>query len=337
MAPANIRFSMMGFADQVQAQALADAVHTVIAVLGRCMDLGGLDGVTIGHDYVAALASVDRGMPGLRPLRPTDSDASTGVAMAPQVLRDGAARTHLVFWAHVLQGLLDGKGEGFRQSIALIAHECGHAVDHLERERAMPGVALRRAFSDDEEALLLLPAMVVWEEYVASRLAAPFGTDETETGYREGLTGALGRARRAANEAIKAYRLHSDVGRVLSEAGNPIAEPLRFGSYLAGHVDGRGRDAIEEMREMLAADDCLGPQIVRTVEAVRVMWDRRGRWDGLSAFEPLKDVIRSAFAVHGITIRTQQGHPMRVEIPFTPETMPAVPNGCFGQSACHGD
>lgn len=94
------------------------------------------------------------------------------------------------------------------------------------------------------------------------------------------------------------------------------------GDYLAGHLDGLGRDALEEMQEDLEYDGRIGPRVVDAVRATRAMWDTRDRWPGLSVFDGLKDALRSALADHGILLHPLPDGRMRVDVPFTPETMP---------------
>lgn len=320
--PLNVPFKLIGFSDQSNAEATAHAVAEVMRIIGEHLDLSGLDGVTIGHDYDEALASVDRGVQGLRPLSRTNSDAIVGVAMAPVVLRDGVLKTHLVVWAPLVEGLLGDEAVATRQAISLIAHECGHVAEHAHRDRLLPGHILRHRFSDQEDILLFPAAEAVWEEYAACRHAAPFASEDTEESYREGLGSVLRRAREAANDAIRSYRIHGDVDRVLLEAGNPIAEPLRLAAYLAGHLDGRGRDALEEMRGDLEADSRLASRIVEAIEAVRSMWAEREQWSGLSVFDPLKAVFRAVYADHSMIFRRLPDGRIFVDTPFTSETMP---------------
>jgi hypothetical protein len=230
--------------------------------------------------------------------------------------------THLVFWARVLVGL-NGNDDGARwQAISILAHECGHAAELRHRDRTLPGIVLRRQFANGEEAFLLPPAQVIWEEYAACRHSAIFASDEAEAAYRAGFAGVLARARSSAKEAIGAYRLHADLNRVLAELGGSIAEPLRLAAYLAGHIDGRGRDATGEMEGDLAADPAFAPRIVEAIQAARTMWDSRDGWTSLSVFDPLKDVVRSAFADNGILLRSQPGGRMQVDIPITADTIP---------------
>jgi len=242
--------------------------------------------------------------------------------MAAPVLRQEAVRTHVILWAPLVATLLEDDQEAVQQAISLIAHECGHVADHGHRERVLPGVILRHRFTGPEEALLFPAAEAVWEEYAACRYAAPFASRDTEASYRQGLAGVLRRARDAVNDAIRSYRVHGDVDRVLLEAGNPVAEPLRLAAYLAGHLDGRGQDTLAEMAADLQAYPRLAPRIVEAIHAVRSMWDERERWQGLSVFDPLKAVFRAVYAEHGILIRRLPDGRMFVDIPFTTETMP---------------
>ena len=246
---------MMGFSEHDKAEAVAYAVVEVIRIIGETHDVSGIEGITVGFDYDAALASVDRGRPGLRPLTRTTGDAILGVAMAAAVWRDAGVRTHFVFWAPLVAELLSEDEAARRRAIYLVAHECGHAIERAERDRVLPGLILQHRFATYEEGLLFQPAEAIWEEYAACRYSAAYAGAETEASYREGLRSVVRRGRAAAHDAIRSYRIQGDVDRMLVEAGTPIAEPLRLAAYLAGHIDGRGRDALKEMQEEIGMDD----------------------------------------------------------------------------------
>jgi len=53
--PGNVPFSMRGFAEEQSARSLGYAVGDIMRIIGEHLDLSGLDGVTLGHDYDEAL------------------------------------------------------------------------------------------------------------------------------------------------------------------------------------------------------------------------------------------------------------------------------------------
>jgi hypothetical protein len=103
--------------------------------------------------------------------------------------------------------------------------------DLKHRDICFPGTILQREISDPEDAILEGVAGCLWGEYAACRASAVFGEAQTSV-YEESLTKVLQVASDRANAAIREYRRHGDVDRVLEEAGAPICEPLKYAAYL---------------------------------------------------------------------------------------------------------
>lgn len=321
-APEGLAFSMRGFDDGERAERLAHLIGAVVRELGRHMDLSRLDGVTVAFDYDEALAELDRGIATTRPLLRTSDEHLSGVAMAPAVLRDGLVKAHVVLWAPAVLPLEADRSDAFDAALYLVAHECGHVADLKMRDENFPGTILQKTLLGVEEAILGPIAEALWEEYAASRASAPFGRGQTAY-YEEGFVLVLGSARERADAAIGAYRLHEDVGRVLAEAGGPLAEPLRLGAYLFGHLDGLGEglDSAPGARDLLASSP-YRLFVQRTTDALRDLWERRGRWTSLADLDPLRQVGREVLADGGLVLsRTPDGR-CHVGVPFTPRTLP---------------
>lgn len=94
--PTDLGLTVKGFENEEGARELGHAVLDAIRLFGRFMNLSTLDGVTVAIDYDQALADLDRGLPGLRPLTRSNTAEMQGVAMSPAVMRDGQVKTHLV-------------------------------------------------------------------------------------------------------------------------------------------------------------------------------------------------------------------------------------------------
>lgn len=319
--PSDFQISLRGFADHDEAQAFGEMLGDVLRVIGRAMDISRLDGVTVAFNYDEALAQLDRGLEGLRPLERTNGEHVVGVAMTPTVLREGIVKGHLVFHAPAISGVSDLHGEGGRQALYLIAHECGHLADLKECDEAWPGVILRQPVTG-WDAFLQPEAQALWEEYSASRRSAVFGGDEITESYRTAFQSLLACAADDVVASVKAYREHADIPCLLRQAGEPIAQALRAAVYLAGHLDGMGHSSMAIWDEEPAVSSRYRSSIQRLILAVRGMWDSRGAWPGLQVFEPLREVIRCALAKHGIFIRHLEDGGLYVDVPYNPETMP---------------
>lgn len=65
----------------------------------------------------------------------------------------------------------------------------------------------------------------------------------------EGVELTVANAMSNAREAIKAYRIHGDISRLLTETTAQVGNPLKMAAYLMGHTDG--------LQEECDADDRL--------------------------------------------------------------------------------
>lgn len=321
-APENIAVSARNFAETEKAERFGHTIANTVRAISRYIDLERLDGITVAFDYDEALAELDRGYQATRALTRTSDDKLLGVAMAAAVLRDGVVKGHLVFDAPSVLPLEEETNDDFRQALYLVAHECGHIADLKHRDERFPGTILQHQIEDFEEALFEPIIAALWDEYAACRISAIFGEDQAPV-YEESFVGALDGARQNANDAIRAYREHGDLNRVLEEAGRPMCEPLRLAAYLMGHLDGLGEDwdIVPEARDRLA-NSPYAPFVDRLGEALREAWSCRDSWDSPAVFDPLKDIAHDVLTEGGIILSRMPDGRTHVDLPFTPETMP---------------
>ncbi len=321
-APEPLSITLKGFASEEEARRLGDAVWATVKALSRAIDLTRLDGVTVAFDYSSAVNDVDRGYATTFIQTPTKTNELIWVAMTVNVMRDNIVKAHLVFDAQIIWPILDNQNDFFSQSVALIAHECGHVADLRQRDEQFPGTLLRPLTGTAYERRLNQPAEVLWEEYAACRASALFCQCSTAT-YAESFATVLPVALDYADAAIRCYRIHGNINRVLSEAGNPLFEPMRTAAYLAGHLDGPGLD----LASIPIASDALQgslfePLVMRMIALLRDLWDRRGSWPNTGAFAPLLDLCRDVFETGGIHLSARPSGEMYVQIPFTLATLP---------------
>ena len=228
--PPGVNVAVRDFDNADAARVMGETVLAVIRELSRTMDLSRLDGVTIGIDYDAALASVDRGMPGLRPLSRSDTKEMQGVAMSPAVIRNGEVRTHLVFNAEQLVPLI-WHGEGVTEedrafTFGMVAHECAHVqvtADKRAGHRRL-SVWVRGSKARAGQSCFRWPRVPAGTNNAVCRISAPFAASQNEL-HALTVFACAEVARDQANDAIselsRPWRYH----RLIQEAGPPVCGP----------------------------------------------------------------------------------------------------------------
>ncbi len=321
-APERFSVSLRGFADSNTAERFGRLIGGFVRSISCYIDVERLEGITVAFDYDGALAELDRGYQESKPLTRTATDKLVGVAMTPTVLREGVVKSHMIFSASHVLALEEDGTEAFQLALYLVAHECGHVEDLKYMDQAFPGSILRRQITDPEDVLLGPTSDALWQEYAASRASAIFGKELTAI-YEEALTLVLPSARERANEAIRAYRRHADLHRVMRDAGGSLCEPLKAAAYLIGNLDGLGADLgmAPRARDFLQA----GPYesvVQRLASSLQELWARRGQWSTPAEFDGLKNIVRDMLADAGIILSRQSNGGLYIDIPFTRDTMP---------------
>jgi len=321
--PDKIAVNLRGFADDASTRKFAEFLGGIVSWISRWINVERLDGITVAYDYNEALASLDRGFQTSIPLIATSDNEIIGVAMTPAVLRDGVVKAHMIFYAGVVLPLkMRDETPEFLQSLYLVAHECGHIEDWKSWDQAFPNTLFQMRVNDIEDEVLSGEAEPLWREYAACRVSAWFGPEQTAT-MEENLVSVMKDAKNQCNDAIRKYRIHGDVNRVLAEASRSICRPLRMTAYLLGHLDGLGQDLtnVPITRDLLFASP-YGKYVELLQNVSRGLWVERGRWSSLQVFSPLKNIVRDALADGGLILSRREGGQLHVDIPFTPETMP---------------
>lgn len=320
--PESISVSLRGFDTEEHARAFGDLVATYVREISRCINLSALDGITVAWDYAQALLDLDRGY--ATPLKLTPSEGLVyGVAMTPAVIRDGKIKSHMLFNAGVLLPLEDEKHELYKQALHILAHECGH-VEVTERfNTAFPGVLLQSKHANLHEHCRWEIIKACWDEYAVTRICAPFGQRSTD-GYEETFIRALEETRPRANDLIKAYRLHSNLEQITAEVYGAYGELMKFACYHLGNMVGLGLtlDDLPKTRAALKGH-WFAPYFDKLKDVCAGIAIDYGKWTDRTAFEALGDLADEVVADGGLIISDHRGDGgFRVDIPFTPETLP---------------
>jgi len=316
--PANLGLTVKGFNDPKVAKQFGRSVLEAVSVFGSFMDLSRLDGITVAMDYDAALAEIDRGMDGLRPLSRSNTEMQ-GVAMSPAVMRDGEVRTHLIFDAAMLVPFVHAEAtkDEKADSLAIIAHECAHVGITARKEAAIPEARLGTRIAGYERALTFQVAEICWDEYAACRISARFAPRQQAT-HADTLQAVLPSARPDADAAIRSYRFHRDIERLLDESVPPLIQPIKAAAYLLGAMDGDGASWVDLPETRTAMKDAgYGELVDRLHEILRQIWQSQDEWEPtLEVFEPLQIFVKDVLESAGLILRSKSDGSCWVEVPF---------------------
>jgi hypothetical protein len=321
--PNNYPIVLRGFESEEAAHKFADILRGLVLALSRYINLERLDGITVAYDYLVALADLDRGKPGLAPLVATSADYGTGVAMTPAVLRDGVVKSHIVFNAAVVREIENDLDKLDSKSLYLVAHECAHVHDCMVRDKAFPNTILQKSFTGWLDSIRNEISSSCWEEYAACRLSAAFASPEVSAAYEELFLGAAMDAKRRANDAIKAYRIHGNVSQVVRAVVPEYGNTLKFAAYLLGTLHGAGKTLKDapDATKFIAASWCEDSIHSLDIE-LSTLFETYGDWPDESVFDKIAEIGEQMIADGGMTMNTISDGGMHVDLPFSFETMP---------------
>lgn len=322
--PKNLQLSARNFSDAEYAKEAMYKLHSVLSVISQYIDLTNLDGVTVAFDYDEALAELDRGYETTYQLTAT-KDVAIGVAMAPTVIRDGVIKTHLVLNANYALSVLEEQGEEtdlFGQSLHLVAHECAHVEVTAAFDRSFPGILLQKPHSNILDNMRWQVILATWDEYAVCRITGSIGYDPTDD-YLETLVRLLGDTKSQCQEQIKAYRIHGDVGQVVTEVFGKLGDLLKYSSYFLGataaHQTPETHPAALTRNTEYA---WFAPFYERLIEVHEALWSEFGKWEDMNAFEAIGDVLEDMAKSIGICAHRMSDELINFDIPYRRENMP---------------
>lgn len=319
--PQHLNISLIGVGIELETS-LQEMLHELLLYCGQIFNLTGLDGLTFATDYQQALLDLDRGYDTQFRLTPSNG-YGVGVAMSPSVLRDGRLKSHIVVSAQAFLGALSHKRRATATNI--VAHECAHVeLNHLY-DAVFPGVLLRsKANALDHFRLECM--LTSWGEFGACWRSAPIGPTEFFE-YEPPFLQALKETRDNANTAIREYRTHCDVGRVLDEVCRLYHDLMKYSAYHLGNLHGHGLDwrAVPTTADPLQ-DHWFFPFFERLDTACKTLAADYGNWADSQPFDALGDIAQDLIAIGGLNFGRHEDDRISVDIPFTVETMPVPPH-----------
>ncbi len=284
----NVKLS--GFNDTESAQAVGNAFSQLIKAISGYMNLSSLVGVSIGYDYQVELNSVDRGTETTTTLTPSDGDV-IGVAMAVRVVRDGKPKSHLVFNAAYIEGLVAPiESESWMSSVAIIAHECAHVSNNSALNKCFPGLIMSYRFYDAYEQLRSSCWLSVMEEYCATRLSSGVGINNIET-YKSSFLFQATKLHDLTKNNILNYRSHGCVDQILREVYGEIETILKLAAYYLGDCAAKG---IKYNESGVMEDNSIKwllPHIDKLDVACNKIFENYGQWKSINEMEVISDIL----------------------------------------------
>jgi hypothetical protein len=231
------QLTLSGFGDEETAQAIAANVQYLVSTFNSLIPLSRLDGITFAADYPAALAELDRGIPGLNPPTTVSPSEGVGIAQAPIVMRGGVIKARIIAQGWVGLNLASQNDEHVLFASHVLVHQFALVAMVHYTEVALPGTLLQPVTGALNQILysVVSPAP---DSYFAARFSASYAPSSTTETYRELARDALCRLREVIPFQRVAYRLHGDMRRLLDAVLPMVRSFLHHLATLAGHCAG---------------------------------------------------------------------------------------------------
>jgi hypothetical protein len=126
----------------------------------------------------------------------------------------------------------------------------------------------------------------------------------------------------AVRDAIKAYRLHREIPRLVDDAMPRINFLFMLAGYVMGTVHGAG-GALQDLDAAAAAavkGSYFEPAWRALDPVLGRMYETHGQWPGLTVYAPLEGIVSSVMKSLGLELELRGGQPY-LNVPFTPDTL----------------
>jgi hypothetical protein len=312
--PLQYSTSFHGVSNEETAQRIAATLWQIVQELRPMMPLDRLDGFTFAEEYDVALANLDRGFQAHAELKATKEEYGEGVAMSPEVLRDGVLKHHVVAKMWIAYGLISPDEDTQNLALHTIIHQLAYIACTQLLEDSLPGI-ITASLEDPYEAFLYPYADCIWRGYFAARASAPFDPT-TGDAYAKLVEGSLEKARTVILPARLAYRFDGNLDRLLEAAFPPLVGVLEHVAHLLGHAEAL-RYPLERYGVASTFEKAgLRPWLELLQSDLQLIWDHSGRWKSIDEFLILnRHVERLLWQVGLFPWKTPEGL-IRVEVPL---------------------
>jgi len=292
---------------------VVEEVVAAILSIDPTLDLSTIKAYRASSDYRGLLAEISKEMG--RTVTATERPDGAGMAM----LVHGTEGDVLALNIALLDGLFHPDEDAMRLIVNLIHHELAHAHDSAAKRKSFAGAWPAHHVTGISRHLFPL-ADAVWCEYFADRrsyLTWPGGTHM----HAPWLAQQIPVVSAAVKSSIKAFRLHSNVGRLLQEVMPHINFLFMLTGYVMGTVHGAGgtlKDLDATAAEAVKGSFFEAAWIALDSELDQ-MYQTHGQWSGLTVYAPLEAIASSVLRNLGLELGLRGGQPY-LNVPFTPDS-----------------
>ena len=215
---------------------IQEEVTSLVAQVARGIPLEKLEGITISHDYPAALHAVNRGWEGAPTPRTAPPEVGVGVAQMVTVQRAGAARGRIVASSVVSEALISGSAPRVEWASHVLVRLLVRVAVMGLIDETLPGCLWAPPKMTAIDAWLHKSVDGVPVEYVISRMMAGWGDSQAGT-LRQILEEAVGQMASVAREARLSCRRQPDIDESLDAILPLVRQVLSVAADLFAHCD----------------------------------------------------------------------------------------------------
>ncbi len=295
---------------------ISDTLSAIIGEAAWTMPFDRLDGITIADDYPAALASLDRGMEDAAPLEARQDALGTGIAQAPNVIRDGIVKGHIVLSSIVAHALVGDNVDHRVWASCVLGNQLAHIGITQVFDETLPNVLLSRA-ADGLEGDLQQCTYPAWNAYFASRATARFDANRLKDVQSTALIALKDFFEEIVRERI-AYRHSSNLQILMMACFRKLPFLLEWCANVIGHAHGAEDEPLKDADELKAEleNHALLGWFYDFGRDLQTLWNRRGAWKSYDEFLALnRHAERLLWSVSIFPLSTPQGG-YRVEVPL---------------------
>jgi len=302
--PAEFAMQWFGSMAHPQMQEIADLADGYIRWIAKetDWDLTAFDGLTFTDNYAGALASIDRGKPGMRAPQPTTTEYGSGSAMTVGVMRGDQLRFRVVVHVSDLLLLLEEDGVSIRKGLYTLAHELAHVELSASFYLSFPGAFGAPPRCGKRFPPLFLTAFRAWDEFAASRYSANY-RPEQDKDYEQVLRSSIIHCSKRVNEAFVTFDKERKHLIALHEVHGACEAVVVAGSYLMGHLAGGGLISadIKERIQTVTDDEVWVSLLDEVRRCLEQLWGQL-EWQSEEVFATLAEVVRKAIALQGVAV-----------------------------------
>lgn len=279
------------------------------------LDLSTVKSVRASSDYRGLLAQISTEMG--RTITATERSDGVGMAM----LVHGTDGDVLALDVAILDGMFHADEDMMRLTVNLLHHELSHAHDSAAKRRSFADVWLKQPVTGVSCQLFPL-ADAVWCEYFANRRSYPTWPSGKHM-HASMFAQQIPAVSAAVKRAIKAYRLHRSIPRLLDAAIPHINFLFMLTGYVMGTVHGAGGTLQDLDTEAAGAvnGSYFEPAWAALSMELDRMYETHGQWPGLTVYAPLEAIASSVMRSLGLDLGLRDGQPY-LNVPFTLDTLP---------------